>query len=60
MKADTDGHTGCVSTDGKHAEQANPETQGVGSWWSGAGEGGCRSFEGMKCSGIRYDGCTGL
>ena len=35
--ADTEGHTGCDSTDGKHAEQANPQTQTVGSWWSGAG-----------------------
>ena len=38
-EADTEGHTGCDSTDGKRAEQGDPETQRVGSWWSGAGEG---------------------
>ena len=30
-EADTDGHTGCDSTDGKRAEQAYPQTQRVGS-----------------------------
>ena len=41
-EADTEGHEGCDSTDGKHAEQADPQTQRVGSWWSGAvgGDGG--------------------
>ena len=34
-----EGHTGCDSTDGKRAEQADPQTQRAGSWWSGAGEG---------------------
>ena len=38
-EADTEGHTGCDSTDGKRAEQGDPETQRVGSWWSGAREG---------------------
>ena len=28
----------CDSTDGKRPEQANAQTQRVGSWWSGAGE----------------------
>ena len=28
----------CDSTDGKRAEQADPETQGVGSWLSGSRE----------------------
>ena len=36
-EADTEGHTGCDSTDGKRAEQADPQTQRVGSWLSGAG-----------------------
>ena len=34
--ADTEGHTRCDSTDGKRAEQADPQTQRVGSWLSGA------------------------
>ena len=34
--ADTEGHTGCDSTDGKRAEQADPQTQRVGPWLSGA------------------------
>ena len=38
-EADTEGHTGCDSTDGKRAEQADPQTQRVGSWLSGAGGG---------------------
>ena len=37
--ADAEGRTGCDSTDGKRAEQADPLTDRVGSWWSGAGEG---------------------
>ena len=36
--ADAEGRTGCDSTDGKRAEQADPLTDRVGSWWSGAGE----------------------
>ena len=36
-EADTEGHTGCDSTDGKRPEQAGPQTQRVGSWLSGAG-----------------------
>ena len=36
-EADTEGHTGCDSTDGKHPELADPQTQGVGSWLSGDG-----------------------
>ena len=38
-EADTEGHTGCDSTDGKRPEQADPQTQKVGSWLSGAGGG---------------------
>ena len=34
-EADT-GHTGCDSTDGKRPEQADPQTQRVGSWLLGA------------------------
>ena len=37
-EADTEGHTGCDSTDEKRAEQAGPQTQRVGSWLSGTGE----------------------
>ena len=35
--ADTEGHPGCDSADGKRPEQAKPQTQTVGSWLSGAG-----------------------
>ena len=35
--ADTEGHTGCESTDGKRAEQADPQTQRVGSCCQGLG-----------------------
>ena len=45
-EADTEGHTGCDSTDGKRPEQANPETQGVGSWLSEAGAGGLGNIDG--------------
>ena len=45
-EADTEGHTGCDSTDGKRAKQADPQTQGVGSWLSGAGAGGWRDVDG--------------
>ena len=38
-EADTEGHTGCDSTDGKCPEQADPQTQRVGSWLSRAGGG---------------------
>ena len=34
-EADT-GHAGCDSTDGKRPEQADPQTQRVGSWLLGA------------------------
>ena len=32
--ADAEGRTGCDSTDGKRAEQADPQTQRMGSWLS--------------------------
>jgi len=48
-EADT-GHAGCESTGGKRPEQADPQTQRVGSWLSGAGEG---AVLGMDCSGIK-------
>ena len=38
-EADTEGHTECDSTDGKCPEQADPQTQTVGSWLSGDGGG---------------------
>ena len=38
--ADT-GHAGCDSTGGKCPEQADPRTQRVGSWLSGAEAGDC-------------------
>ena len=50
------GHTGCDSTDGKHPEQADPQTLRVGSWLS---EEGVRvtvdgaSFGVLECSGTR-------
>ena len=67
-EADTEGHTRCDSTDGKRAEQADPETQRVGSWWSGAGEGMGVNADGeigfpfgvMKAPGIRGNSCTTL
>ena len=31
-EADTEGHTWYDSPDGKRPEQADPQTQGVGSW----------------------------
>ena len=37
-EADTEGHTVWDSMDGKHPEQAQPQTQRVDSWLSGAGE----------------------
>ena len=37
-EAETEGHAVCDSTDGKRPEQANAQTQRVGSWWSEAGE----------------------
>ena len=37
-EADTEGHTECDTTNGKCPEQADPQTQRVGSWLSGAGE----------------------
>ena len=41
---------GCDPMDGKRPEQADPQTQRVGSWLSGAGEG---VVLGMDCSGIK-------
>ena len=50
--------TGCDSTDGKCPEQADPQTQRVGSWLSGAGarngvtaDGDRVSSEVTECSG---------
>ena len=37
-EADTEGHTGCGSTEGRCPEQADAQTQRVGFWLSGAGE----------------------
>ena len=37
-EADTEGHAGCDSTDGKCPEQTDPQTQRVDSWLSGAGK----------------------
>ena len=67
-EADTEGRTGCDSTDGKRPEQADPQTQRVGSWWSGAGEGMGVTADGeigfplgvMKAPGIRGNSCTTL
>ena len=38
-EADTEGHAGCDSTDGKCPEQTDPQTQRVDSWLSGTGKG---------------------
>ena len=58
-EADTEGHTGCDSTDGKRPEQADPHTQRVGSGRrrvTADGEGA--SFRVMEFSGIRGGGRT--
>ena len=62
--AETEGHTGCASTDRKRAEQADPQTQRVGSWWSGAGardgvtaDGNRVSSEVTECSGTGERWC---
>ena len=39
-ETDTEGHTVCDSMDGKCPDQTHPQRQTVGSWLSGAGEGG--------------------
>ena len=57
-EGDTEGHTGCDSTDGKWPEQADPQTQRVGSCLSEAGEVGRANREGltfevMECSGTK-------
>ena len=54
-EADTEGHTGCDSTDGKRPGQADPQTQ---EWVPGCQGRGVNAhgvsfpFEVMECSGI--------
>ena len=59
------GHTGCDSTDGTRAGQADPQTRRLGSWWSGWGgnrsvaNGNRASFGGYENILKDYsDGCT--
>ena len=55
IEADTEGHTGCDSTDGKCPEQAGPQTQ---EWVPGCQGRGVTAhgvgfpFEVMECLGI--------
>ena len=50
VREEDTGQTGCDSTDGKRPEQADPQTQRVGSWLSGAGGGDGGDSDGDRVS----------